>query len=164
MARFAAAASVLAALALAAGCTESDAEPPASLVPISSVTEIAPSSGGGMLSVVVDDFRGCPTAFVVSAEETTAEVRLTATAYRGQHRECDELPTVALERPVGSRRIVDTASGHSATGGTGEELKDLCAGQDPCFALTEGVPQGRTFLIAPPGGGKQLKVYVSDPD
>ncbi len=146
MVRLASAASVLAAMALAAGCTGADAGPGVKPVPIASVTEVAAFSGGGLLSVHVDDFRGCPTAFSVAADETAEEIRLTAGAFKGENHECGQAPTVALKSPVGNRRIIDATHGLPATTVIGEQLKEPCEGVDRCFSFSEdGLPQGRTF-------------------
>lgn len=148
MARISIAAAVVAAWALAAGCGGPNEESRGQPVPIVSVTELLAEDRGGLLSVHVDDFRGCPTAFSVKAMETSEEIRLTARPFRGDDHQCAEVPTVPLERPVGKRRIVDATRNLAAITVQGEELRDPCEGQDSCFVgyLGDG-PEGRTFLF-----------------
>jgi hypothetical protein len=153
MVRVVGATSVLVALALTAGCTSSHAEPAAPPVPIASVTEIAAFGEGWVLSVQVDDFRGCPTAFAVKADESADEIRLTASAFKGENHECGKIPTVSLESPVGTRRIVDASRGVATNSQTGDPLKDACqAVPDHCLVVYTERPQGRTFSfdLAPP--------------
>lgn len=149
------------ALALGA-CGSGPEEPAGEPVPIVAVTELASFSAGGLLSVLVDDYRGCPTAFAATAVETPDEVRLTARAFRGTEHACAEPPTVALKASIGARQIVDVVSGLTADSVTGKALVDPCVGQQPCAWAGEERRKGRTFGFGT--SGRNMRVFVSDPE